>query len=120
MQSCLRQIRLLMRINSSSRLSYFSSGDSPVSCGNVLSSSMRDERNRALGFPVQVPVSYAPIPFSGFAFLKTVAGSHCKLCDKQLTTKEELCSHMKTREHYDLFANQCYHSSSLPLVMRRE
>lgn len=40
----------------------------------------------------------------GFAFLKTVAGSHCKLCDKQLTTKEELCSHMKTREHYDLFA----------------
>jgi len=40
----------------------------------------------------------------GFAFLKTVAGSHCKLCDKQLTTKDELSDHIKTREHYDLFA----------------
>merc|ERR1712066_57471 len=40
----------------------------------------------------------------GYAFLKTVSASHCKLCDKQLINKEELSDHMKTREHYDLFA----------------
>ena len=41
---------------------------------------------------------------SGYAFLKTVSASHCKLCDKQLINKEELSDHMKTREHYELFA----------------
>jgi len=40
----------------------------------------------------------------GYAFLKTVSASHCKLCDKQLINKEELSDHMKTREHYELFA----------------